>query len=77
MDNKIQVGITVSFLNELGKGKVIKILNNNQALILREDGFEDVYSIKELIIVSEETHTEAAFKYIPVINKNINIIFFF
>lgn len=69
MDNKIKVGNTVSFLDEVGKGKVIKILNNNQALILREDGFEDIYSTTELIIVSAETHTEAAFKYIPVHNK--------
>ena len=52
MDNKLEVGITVSFLNEVGNGKVIKILNNHQALILKEDGFEDVYNIKELIIVS-------------------------
>ena len=74
MDNKIEVGITVSFLNELGNGKVIKILNNNQALILREDGFEDVYSTKELIIVSAETHTEAAFKYIPNNNKEESLI---
>ena len=65
MDNKIKIGNTVSFLDEVGKGKVIKILSNNQALILREDGFEDVYNIKEIIVVSAETHTEAAFKNIP------------
>ena len=69
MVNKIEVGSTVSFLNEIGKGKVVKILNNHQALILREDGFEDVYSIVELIVVSKETHTEAAFKYIPENHK--------
>jgi len=65
MDNKIKIGNTVSFLDEVGKGKVIKILSNSQALILREDGFEDVYNIKDLIVVSAETHTEAAFKNIP------------
>ena len=65
MVNKIKVGNSVSFLNEVGKGKVVKILNNHQALILREDGFEDVYNITELIVVTAETHTEAAFKHIP------------
>ena len=69
MVNKIKVGRSVSFLNEVGKGKVVKILNNHQALILREDGFEDVYNITELIVVSKETHTEAAFKYIPENHK--------
>ena len=65
MDNKIKVGNTVSFLDEVGKGKVVRILNNHQVLILRDDGFEDVYNIKEIIVVSAETHTEAAFKNIP------------
>ena len=74
MVNKLEVGITVSFLNELGNGKVIKLLNNQQVLILREDGFEDVYRIKELIIVSAETHSEAAFKYIPINNKEESLI---
>ena len=69
MANKIKIGNIVSFLNEVGKGKVVEIINNQQALILREDGFEDVYSIKDLIVVSPETHTEAAFKYIPEHHK--------
>ena len=51
--------------HDVGKGKVVKILNNHQALILRDDGFEDVYNLIELIVVSAETHTEAAFKHIP------------
>ena len=74
MVNKIEPGITVSFLNEVGKGKVVKILNNHQVLILREDGFEVVYNITELIVVSEKTHTEAAFKYIPGENKEEPLI---
>ena len=74
MVNKIEIGNTVSFLNEVGKGKVVKILNNHQALILREDGFEDVYSITELIVVSAETHTEAAFKHIPQYHKEESLI---
>ena len=57
MVNKIELGNTVSFLNEIGKGKVVKLLNNQQVLILREDGFEDVYRIAELIVVSKETHS--------------------
>ncbi len=69
MANKIEVGVTVSFLNDVGKGKVVKILNNHQALILRDDGFEDVYNLVELIVVSAETHTEAAFKHIPEYHK--------
>ena len=69
MVNKIKVGNIVSFLNEVGKGKVIEILNNQQALVLREDGFEDIYSIEDLIVVLPETHTEAAFKYIPQHHK--------
>ena len=69
MANKIEVGVTVSFLNDVGKGKVVKILNNHQAMILRDDGFEDVYNLIELIVVSAETHTEAAFKHIPEHHK--------
>ena len=69
MVNKIELGNTVSFLNEIGKGKVVKLLNNQQVLILREDGFEDVYRIAELIVVSKETHSEASFKHIPKNHK--------
>ena len=65
MVNKVKLGSYVSLLNEVGKGKVVKILNNHQALILKEDGFEEVYNIKELIVVTTDTHTEAAFKNIP------------
>jgi len=70
MDNKIKIGNTVSFLDEVGRGKVVRILNNYQVLVLRDDGFEDVYNIKEIIVVSAETHTEAAFKKIPEFNMD-------
>lgn len=65
MDNKIVVGAKVSFLDDVGEGLVKELLNNNQAVVLRDDGFEEVYALRQLIAVSKETHSEASFKYIP------------
>ena len=60
----------IAGVDEVGRGKVVRILNNYQVLVLRDDGFEDVYNIKEIIVVSAETHTEAAFKKIPEFNMD-------
>ena len=73
MANKIEAGSIVSFLNELGKGKVVKMINTHQALILRDDGFEDLYMLKELVVVSE-TYTEEAFKHIPESQKEEDFV---
>ena len=65
MDNNLCVGTEVAFKDEAGKGEIIKILNSHQVIVLRQDGFEEVYRAKDLIIISPETFSEAAFKHIP------------
>lgn len=65
MGNSLRVGVEVTFKDEAGKGKVVKLLNNHQAIVLREDGFEETYPSKDLIVISRETFSEAAFKHIP------------
>lgn len=72
MDNSLCVGAEVTFKDEAGKGKVVKLLNSHQVIVLREDGFEEAYPIKDLIIISAETFSEAAFKHIPECTKEEN-----
>ena len=69
MGNKLDVDVIVSFKDEVGKGKVLKMINNHQVLILRDDGFEEIYAINDLIILSEETSIESAYKHIPTCSK--------
>jgi dsDNA-specific endonuclease/ATPase MutS2 len=65
MGNNLKVGSRVSFLDEQGFGVVQKILNSNQALVMRDDGFEEACSISKLLLVDEETFSESAFQHIP------------
>lgn len=48
-------GDKVSFLNELGQGKVLKILSSESILIETDDGFEQSYSISELVCMKKQS----------------------
>lgn len=52
----IQVGDKVTFLNDVGSGVVIEILNDRYAMVENEDGFDEKYLIEELI--PEKTEKE-------------------
>ena len=51
---KIDIGDRIKFLNEVGTGQVIKIIDKKTALILNEDEFEVPYLIRELLKIEEE-----------------------
>jgi len=54
---KIQVGDKVKFLNDVGGGTVVKIVDEKTAMVLTEDGFDFPFIINELII-DEDVRTD-------------------
>ncbi len=56
---KVKVGDTVKFLNDVGGGKVTKILNKDTALILGHDGFEVPMLVNELLVDEVENEYKA------------------
>lgn len=69
MDNKFCVGTKIVFKDEIGGGKITSVINHSKVLILRDDGFEEVYSIDSIFVLSDETYSETAFKFIPDLSK--------
>jgi len=49
----IKVGDTVKFLDDVGGGKITKILDKNKVLVLNSDGFEIPTLISHLVLVNE------------------------
>lgn len=47
---RIKAGDTVSFLNEVGGGKVVQVLNERYAILETQDGMEVKYLLSELVI---------------------------
>ena len=73
MDNKFCVGTKIVFKDEIGGGKITSVINHSKVLILRDDGFEEVYSTDNILIISDETYSETAFKFIPDLSKEENL----
>lgn len=46
---KFQIGEKVAYLHEVGEGKILKIISPQQVLVLDDDGFEQVYEVKNLV----------------------------
>ena len=63
-------GDIVSFVNDTGKGKIIK-LSENEALVLNEDGFELNYKLKNLVLYpqKEQYNLNTAFEQQQIKNK--------
>ena len=49
---KLQVGDRVCFLNETGEARVIELLDNVNARVLDDNGFETIYPVAELVKIS-------------------------
>ena len=66
----VQKGDTICFKNDSGGGKVLAVYLDGRALVLRDDGFEQVFPIHELIVpqVSQEEMAKA------VLNNNFDRI---
>lgn len=47
----VNVGDKVSYLNDVGGGKVTKIIDRKTAMVMNEFGFEVPVSIKELVVI--------------------------
>lgn len=54
MTNNIKIGDKVKFLDDVGQGKVIKIIDSKTVLIETEDGFDYPYPIDKLIVIEDE-----------------------
>ncbi len=54
MSTNIKPGDQVKFLDDVGGGKVTKIIDNQTALVETDEGFEFPYPISKLIVVSSE-----------------------
>jgi hypothetical protein len=64
----VKKGDKVKFLNDIGGGVVSKLINENTALVLNEDGFDMPVPINELIVIEEAvTKNQQA-----IINKEID-----
>lgn len=65
-----KVGDIVSFINETGKGKIIKLWDSG-ALVLCEDGFELRYNLKDLVHCPQKEQYELnlAFEQQQILNK--------
>lgn len=50
---KFQVGDRVSFLNEVGGGKVVEVISDFTIRVLADDGFEYHMPVKQLVIERE------------------------
>jgi len=50
---KVNVGDTVRFMNDVGEGKVTKVLKNDTALVLNSDGFEYPVLMDELVVIKD------------------------
>ncbi len=62
MATSIKIGDRVKFLDEIGQGKVTKIIDAKTVLVETDDGFEYPYPIDKLIVVSTEqdySHTQS------------------
>ena len=62
---EINIGAFVEVLDEDFKGKVIK-LNNDEAVIITNDGFELTYALKQLILVADGTAIKQASSYAAI-----------
>lgn len=50
----IKTGDKVTFLNDVGSGVVIRIMDDRYAMVENEDGFEEKYLISELVAAKSE-----------------------
>jgi hypothetical protein len=49
-EKRLSVGAEVSFLNEVGGGRVLELLGLDRAKVRTHDGFELVYPVRELVV---------------------------
>jgi len=55
---EVRIGDKVRFLNQIGEGKVVKIVNNNTVMVLDEDDFEVPAAITNLVVIESDFSTE-------------------
>ena len=58
---KFKIGDTVAFLNEVGQGKVVQIIDKNSVEIETEDGFPRIVHISELIEAPDQEEMHEAY----------------
>jgi len=55
---EIRIGDKVRFLNQVGEGKVVKIIDNKTVMVLDEDEFEIPAAIINLVVIESDFSTE-------------------
>ncbi len=60
MATNIKVGDRVKFLDDVGEGKITKIIDTNTVLVETAEGFEFPYPVSQLIVISSEQDYEHA-----------------
>ena len=71
MDNNIKAGDYVDFLDSQGGGEVISV-NNNNAVILTKDGFEEEHHLTKLVKVDYDLNKTLKSTYIPTGLKKVS-----
>jgi dsDNA-specific endonuclease/ATPase MutS2 len=66
MDNNFRIGDQVKFIDEVGGGKIIDLLDNNIAVVHSDTGFDEKHQLQSLVKVNEETNTSYAYRNIPL-----------
>jgi len=66
---KINIGDSVKFLNDIGGGKIVKIIDEDTATVMTYDGFEMPVLIKELLVINEVHDFFATSKPKEVVKK--------
>lgn len=71
---RFREGEKVSFLNETGSAKIIRMLNDNEVIIEDEDGFESTYPVQQLVKIESENYDTGGYfeKEEEVIDTKIN-----
>jgi len=68
---KVKIGDKVKFLNDIGGGKVVKIIDNDVVSVMNEDGFEIPVLENELIIIQDEELITGFKPEVKKGNKNV------
>jgi dsDNA-specific endonuclease/ATPase MutS2 len=71
--SNFKIGDTVSFLNDVGTGKILEIISESLVVVETEDGFDDKYPIKELILVkSDQDYKLDGLEHVISVQEKIN-----
>ncbi len=70
---QFKVGDKVRFLNEVGEGKIVSIVNEGRVVVENEDGFDVEYLVSDLVPTSSgQDYKLDGIEYVESVNEKIN-----